>query len=423
MPRLYARFTVFLLAAGFAVGHPPAAEAQERTVSFSEAVELFAQNNLELQEGRLRAAELSALARQATAFPNPSALVSHEPVWRGSESYSETYVSVSQRFEWPGLRRARVDAAVQLAEAANADERADSLRLLFELAEAYTHAVAASQRRNLLQSVTEIFRQADRANEFMLTQGEASGYHVRRLKVERARYENRLAVAELDAADARRRLAVLIQPQGNASQIYPSDPLRDVPTDLAFETALQRARTQRAELESARTDVEAAQASLTLARQDRLPEPTVTAGYKSQSDGFKGLFLGTSVPIPLFDRNTGAILARQQRLQAAQTRLALVEARVEQDVRRAYETYASLSDRVDLITQGLLGEADELLHAARVGYDEGEMSLVELLDAAEAYRDARVSSLELLADFQIAYFDVLRAAGGSINGISFTTTD
>lgn len=403
------------------VAVPPAAQAQERSVSFEEAIELFAQNSLALQQARARAAELAALADQAAAYPNPSGAVTHEPVWRGGESYSETYFNLSQRIEWPGLREARTDAAERLAEAAYADLQADSLRLVFDLVETYTRAVAASQRHAVLESVTEIFRRADRASELMLAQGEASGYRTRRLRVERARYENRLAIAELDAADARRRLALLIEPRGEASQIYPADPFLEIPTNLAFEAALQRARARRAELESARADLEAAQASLRLAQRERLPEPTLTAGFKRQSDGFKGVFLGTSIPIPLFDRNAGTVQARRERLEAAQSRLALAEASVEQDVRRAYETYASLSERVDLISRGLLGEADELLHAARVGYEEGEMSLVELLDAAEAYRDARVSSIDLLSDFQIAYFDLLRAAGGSIEDLTFTS--
>lgn len=381
---------------------------------------MFAQNNLELQESRFRAAELSALARQAAAYPNPSGILSHEPVWREEESNSETYLNVSQQVEWPGLRRARIDAAEELAEAAYADFQADSLRLLFEVAEAYTEAVAAGQRLDLLTAVTDIFRQADRANQRMLVEGEVSGYRTQRMRVERARYENRLALAELEGADAARRLALLVAPNGEAVQLYPAEGIRDLPSGLAFEAVLRHARAQRAELASAAANVEAANAALLAARRERLPEPTITAGFKRQSDGFNGVFLGTSIPLPVFDRNTGNIEARRQQLAAAEARLALVEARVEQDVRRAYDLYASLSDRVERISGDLLGDADNLLRAARVGYAEGEMSLVELLDAAEAYRDARTSSLDLHSSFQTAYFDLLRAAGGTIGDATFT---
>lgn len=421
MSRLLKRAAASLFGALLAVALSLTAYGQERRVTLSEAIALFTEYNLELKEARARVAELSALARQAAAYPNPSAVITHEPMWRGDESYSETYFNLSQRLEWPGLRSARIEAAEQLADAAYADLQADSLRLIFEVTKAFTEAAAASRRRDVLEEVTEIFRRANRASEAMQAGGEVSGYRVRRLRVERAHYENRLALAELDAADSRRRLALLIFPRSDASPLFPADAVREIPTDLAFETALRHARAQRAEMTSARANVEAARSAVALARGERLPEPTLTAGYKRQSDGFTGIFLGTALPIPLFNRNQGVIAARQHRRSAAEARLSLVEARIEVDVRRAHETYASLSERVELISEGLLAEADALLHAARVGYAEGEMSLVELLDAAAAYRDARISRLDLISAFQIAYYDLLRAAGGTIDRASFTT--
>lgn len=423
MLRLVKRRSASLIGAMLVVAISLTSYGQERRVTLGEAIALFAENSLELKEARAHAGELSALARQAAAYPNPFGQITHEPVWRGGESFSETYVNLSQRLEWPVLRSARIEAAERLAEVAYADLQADSLRLMFEVTEAYVEALSASRRRDILEEVTEIFRRADRANEVLLTGGEVSGYRIRRLRVERARYENRLAAAEIVAAEARRRLAFLVHPQSDASQIYPVDSLREIRADLDFETALLHARAQRAELVSARANVEAAQSSVAVARHERLPEPTLTAGYKRQSDGFEGIFLSTALPIAVFDRNRGSIAARQNRRSATEARLSLVEARIEQDVRRAYETYASLSERVELISGGLLGEVDELLHAARVGYAEGEMSLVELLDASEAYSDGRISSLDLISDFQVAYFDLLRAAGGSIDQSSFTSTN
>jgi outer membrane protein TolC len=46
-----------------------------------------------------------------------------------------------------------------------------------------------------------------------------------------------------------------------------------------------------------------------------------------------------------------------------------------------------------------------------VAYEEGEMSLVELLDAADAYRSAREALHRLLADSLIALYDLGRATG------------
>ena len=404
----------------------PSAAAQDadvRRVTLEEALGLFARNNLELHLARSRAAETVALIREASAYPNPSAAVTHEPLREDGEASSETYFNLSQRVEWPGLRGARMEAAERLADAARADLQANSLRLAYEVAKTYAEAAAAEARAAVLEAVTALFRRADRSSQALLVEGEVSGFRLRRLRVERARYENRLAQAELEALDARQQLALLILPEGDAAEVAPAEDVQDAPARLTLEAALERARTHRAELRSARAEVASAEAALRLARRERLPEPTVTAGYKRQSDGFSGVFLGLSTPLPVFDRNRGAIDARQARFQAAETRRILTERQVERDVRRAHAAYASLAERYELISGELLGEAGALLNAAQVGYDEGEMSLVELLDAAEAYRDARTSTIELQTDLQVTYYDLLRATGGTFPGGTLTTTN
>lgn len=406
----------FFLLASSAV----AQDAGVRRVTLEEALGLFAQNNLELLLARSHATEMTGLARQAAAYPNPSAAFIYEPLWNDGASYSETGVNLSQRLEWPGLRRARVEAAERLSEAVHADLQADSLRLVFEVAKTFAEGAAAEEQVMVLEAVTDLFRRADRSGQEMVTLGEASGYSLRRLRVERARYENRLALAGLEAQNARRRLALLILPEGDHVQVAPAQGRRDVPTRLTLEAVLERALTHRAELQSARAEEAAARATLQLARQERLPEPTITAGYKRQSDGFSGLSLGLTAPLPLFNRNRGAVNAAAVRLYAAETRLLIAERQVENDVRRAYDVYASLAERRQLITEDLLGDADALLHAARTGYAEGEMSLVELLDAADAYRDARSSTIELQTGLQVAYYDLLRASGGAFSEWTFT---
>ena len=64
---------------------------------------------------------------------------------------------------------------------------------------------------------------------------------------------------------------------------------------------------------------------------------------------------------------------------------------------------------------GLAGagsEVDDLLRIARVSYSEGEMSLLELLDAAEAFRESQIMGSQLTSEHWIRYYDLERAMGG-----------
>jgi outer membrane protein TolC len=65
-----------------------------------------------------------------------------------------------------------------------------------------------------------------------------------------------------------------------------------------------------------------------------------------------------------------------------------------------------------VVGDGATDGADDLLDIAMVAYEEGEMELVALLDAAEATHAERTDRARLQADLWIAYFDLERALGG-----------
>ena len=232
--------------------------------------------------------------------------------------------------------------------------------------------------------------------------------------MERARYENALALAELDSRDAQRRLALLVVPEDEAIALAPADRLDGMPAALVLDDLLDRALASRPEVTAAQAEAEASQATLVQAHRERRPKPTLTAGLKRQSDGFQGLFLGASLGLPIFNRYAGQIEAETARLHAAETRAILARRQVENEVRQAYALYASLRDRTISIQQDLLAEAGDLLQIALTSYDEGEMTLLELLDAAAAFRDAQLTGLDLRTTIWISYYAVLRAAGGPL---------
>lgn len=398
-----------LLAAGL-----PTSGQQTRRVTLAEAMRQFGANNLELRLARADAAEAAALATQSAAWLNPTLMGSHEPLSNGDRSYSETYLNLSQRLEWPGTRTARRESAEEGAAAAAARVTADSVRLAFEVKRAWTEAAMAERMEAMLTRVTDVFREGERSAEVRLDDGDISLYDRRRISVERLRYENRLAVAALDAAAARRRLAQLIDPAGPV-EIGPADSLAEEPPVVSPDQLLSSAGARRAEVAAAEAALESARASAAAHRTERIPDITATAGLKNQSDGLTGAFFGLSVPLPIWDRRGGAIEAADARVAAASHRLALTRQQVQSDVRRSLERYSSLAARAQLYSPAE-GTAD-LLEIARVAYAEGEMELIDLLDAAEALSDAQIAETRLRADLWISYFDLERAVSG-IDGMN-----
>ena len=404
---------IFLLVA--ALGFLPATVTSQeptRRVSLEEALRLFAANNLDLRLARSRRAEAAGLARQANAFPNPTAAVTHEPLSQDGQSYTETYLTLSQRFELPGERSARAAAANRVLGAAEARVRADSARLGFAVKHAFVEAAMAEERLAITERVTGVFRLGAQSAAVREAEGDISLYDLRRLLVERTRYENRLAQALLSVSAARRSLALLILFEAEFAEVAPRDPLDVSPPEPTLDRVLEGAASRRQEVVAARSEVEAAQAGVRLARAERIPDVTATGGSKRQSDGFRGFFLGVSIPLALFDRSGGAVEATEAQVRSAEERLALTSRQVESDLRRTIETYRSLRGRAEFLGEGLLDDDPDLLQIAQVAYDAGEMDLVQLLDAAEALWDARTARARLKADLWTAYYDLERAVGG-----------
>jgi outer membrane protein, heavy metal efflux system len=407
------RCIVALAGAALLMTTAPPAAGQEalRRVTLDEALELFARNNADLRVARAEAAESAALARQAAAYPNPEASVTHEPLSGDGRSYSESYFNLSQRLQWPGTRSARQNAADRIAAATAARLSADSIRLAFQVKEAWIDTALAERSVALMERVTTVFRTAERSAEERLREGDISTYDRRRITVERLRYENALADARLFASTARRTLALLVLPEADHLEVGPADTLGAAPAQPDLERLMGDAVGRRSEIAAAAAALEAARADARATRSGRVPEVTATGGYKRQSDGLAGAFLGLSIPLPLWNRSGGAVEAADARVTAAEARLAQAERQVRNDVARALLAYEAAVARIAMFADPQAETAD-LLIIAQIAYDAGEMELVQLLDAAGALREAMTLEARLRAALWTSWFDLERAVGG-----------
>jgi cobalt-zinc-cadmium efflux system outer membrane protein len=120
--------------------------------------------------------------------------------------------------------------------------------------------------------------------------------------------------------------------------------------------------------------------------------------------------------LPLFDRRGAAAAEAAAATASAEAHLALARRLVDNDLRLTVEAYQAARERFRLFTGELLTDLEGLLRIARMAYAEGEMSLVELLDAVDAFRTARVTAVNAHRDLWVTYFDVERAAGGAPAG-------
>jgi outer membrane protein TolC len=175
---------------------------------------------------------------------------------------------------------------------------------------------------------------------------------------------------------------------------------------------VEQARISRAELRAldrarARTDLEG-----TAARKARYPSPTVFGGLKRAEAGLKretGGIVGLNLSLPLFDngdRERARWAAEALRIDAER---AAVEAAIRAEVSRSFET---LSLREAAALQAEQADDSELLTIAEVSYREGEVGILELLDAARTTARAKTRNIDIQLEVRLAQIALERAVGG-----------
>ena len=100
------------------------------------------------------------------------------------------------------------------------------------------------------------------------------------------------------------------------------------------------------------------------------------------------------MPLPLFDRNQGNIAAAQANLRAAEANLVTARASAAARGRNAMTNLQAAQTRVTALEQAALPEAAEALRLAELSYREGRATLLELLDAQEAYRGVQTALID-----------------------------
>jgi len=346
---------------------------------------------------------------QAGAVENPNLTYSTERTSGAGQSNSQQIAGLEQRLEIGGQRGARRSASISRRRAAEARLAGARALVDFEVARAYAQVIATERRARLAQQASAAFSEAGRVSARRLAAGDISGYADRRLSLEAARYAALQAEAALAGRSARIALSSLIVSPADsivAATIILTDSIpATVPRlDLAMLSAA--ALRNRADYQSSMLEAEALSAEARLASLERIPSPVLSAGYKTEnsagiSEALNGYAAGLSFPIPLFDRRRGAIQAAEADDRRAAAETEAVRRRIAREVAEASDALAAVEEQRALLAPQLGAPAAAALRSAQVAYSEGEIPLLEWLDAVRAYHEAESAWSNLLAEFLI----------------------
>ena len=383
---------------------PSVAAGQDRTER--EVVELIVRDGPQARAIRAEAevARREQIAR--LAYPNPSVAYSRE-----GAGFTE-FFQAEQSLPIFGTRDrlSRAGVAATAAAAAERDVRLAILR--FEAAAAAARVVAEQLR---LESTRAYAGEVERLIGILRTrEREGEGSRFDRLRAEQElRDTNQLVTSAAAAlAGARATLAGMLPRDIPVTSIAPAAiaPQPSIPPD----DLVTRAASTRAELRALRRLGERFTLEAEAARTARLPSPTVFGGVKRADDASgreTGAVFGVSASLPLFDaggREAARWEAERARVDAERVS---IEHRIRTEITGASEV---LAVRQAALAQETQESADELLQIAVVAYREGEVGILELLDAARVAVRARNRLIDLRLEMRLAQIALERAVGETL---------
>lgn len=383
---------------------PSVAAGQGRTER--EIVDLIVRDG---PQARAIRADLEVTRREQLArlaYPNPSVTYSRE-----GAGFTE-FFQAEQSLPMFGARAALLRAGVASTAAAEA-ERDVRLWLLRSDAAAAVARIVAEQAR--LESARAQVREVERLIEILRTrEREGEGSRFDRLRAEQELRDTSQLVASAAAAMAEARATVSgMLPPNTALSTVAATPIT-TPPPVPIETLFTRATSTRAELRALQQRSQRATFEADAARRARLPSPNLFGGMKRADDESRretGGVFGVTVALPLFDagrREAERWEAERARVEAERVS---IESRIRSEITGASEV---LAVRQAALSAEQQGAAEELVQIAEVAYREGEVGILELLDAVRTASRAMVRSIELRLGVRLAQIAVERAVGDTL---------
>ena len=376
-------------------------------ISLAEAVALALDVSPELSASRREIAAAAGQIVQSRTRPNPELGYSLEDTQSRTRTQS---LQINWPIEMGGKRDARVNVAERNHDVAGADFDTRRADIRASVIAAYFEVLTAEERVALALASEEL---ADKATDVVskrVLAGKVSPVEETKSRVAGAglRIESSQATGELRAAKLR--LASLLGRDAVDVEVNSSvaDAIPFLPSTNALRDRLRASPTiRRAQLEIQRRS-----AIVSLERSKAMPDITLSLGVKRPNELQRNqILLGISVPLPVFDRNQGNVLEAVQREEKARDELAAVNTKITTEVMQARERLATARDQLDVLVRTILPGAKSAYDAARVGFENGKFSFLDVLDAQRTYFASKSQYIRTVSEAHRADADIDRILG------------
>ena len=360
-----------------------------------------------------RAASLVEAAKgnwvQVGLAPNPTTGYEGQQLGSGGRAEQQG-VFVEQELVRGGKLRINREIAAHEIGRANQELAAQVQRVRTDVRILFYQALIAQRQEQLTIQLAANAAQNLTASENLFKQREVGKLDVLQAQVEVRNIQILVVNARNRRAAAWQSLATVVGRAHWPMQILVGDV--DAVPQFTWQQALHTLLGTSPEIAIAMTNIERARWQAERARIEKTPNITVRGLVNVIDNGINGdpdgsLMVG--LPLPIWNRNQGALVQAQHQAAAAERALEQLELNLQNRLAPVFERYSNALNQVKEYRENILPAAQETLDLSRQLYQAGEAGFINLLTAQRTYSQTNLAYLEALRE--------LRTAAAEIEGL------
>ena len=408
-------------------GFLPAAAFAQTAFTWQQIKDKFEAANPTLKAAQLsidenRAAEITAYLRPNPSLTgtidqiNPFATIlspGNQSVYRPLTN-TLPFGSLSYLHERQRKRELRLESAKKTTDVANSTYLDQDRSLTFTLRNAFVQTL---QAKAVLQNAKENLDYWDRelnVNRTRFRAGDMAQVDLGRLELQRVQFESDYETATVNLRTAKIQLLTLLNDRTPIEQFDVTGPYDFSEQLMGLEEFRTIALAARPDLKAAVQNIELAKVNHQLAAANGSTDPTFGMDFARNPPIPVYMGFSVSIPLRIFDRNQGEKARTQIDIGRNERLRDQAQAQVFSDVDSAYVTLVSALNLLRTYKTKYLALAADNRNRIAFSYQNGGASLLDYLDAEKAYRDTRLTNLNLIGSYLIAAAQMNMAVGREV---------
>lgn len=371
-------------------------------LSFSQAEEIMDKENVVLKSQYANVSVSEEEMHQERLFENPEITIQHNinnPVTGhyfefGKEGQSD--IQISQRIYIGGQRAERIRIAKANVLRSEA-ELANVKRLLRrDLFSAMTEIYYCQKKISILQNEVDVIDKILQPYEVQLQKGNVSHVEIVRIKSQKIQLNKEINDIEVELLTKQSDLRLLLGMESN-SYISPqiNEPLFLNHINSLSVSDITSGIESRPDLEMAKHLVAMAEHNVKLQKANGLPELKIEGEWdKNGNIGHNYFGAGVSLTLPIFNRNQGTVKAARHNLESRRLEKEYLHNEVANEKMLNWSCLQKLYVAVDESGKVADEMSTQILHNAQQQFLNRNISLLELIDHLETYKEVQFTHLD-----------------------------